>query len=91
MAGLLRGGLIPQAYLYPAARRATRALLRQPRPLRRERAQRLAPLQTTTSPSHLPDLGKQIAYPANREGVAQRLPAPAGPKRIEVDLALLDP
>jgi len=36
----------------------------------------------------LPEIGKQIAYKANRAGVADRCADPAGPKSIEVDLAL---
>jgi transposase len=37
----------------------------------------------------LPELGKKIAYQANRAGVAERCDAPAVHKTIEVDLALL--
>ena len=39
-AGLRRGGMRPQAYVYPAERRATRALLRRRVPLMRKRAER---------------------------------------------------
>jgi transposase len=38
MAVLLRGGMLPQAYVYPAQRHATRDLLRRRRPLVRTRA-----------------------------------------------------
>jgi transposase len=38
IAALLRGGLLPQAYVYPAAMRATRDLRRRRTPLRRNRA-----------------------------------------------------
>ena len=34
-------------------------------------------------------MGKKIADKANRHGVAERLADPAGPQRIEVDLALM--
>jgi hypothetical protein len=37
----------------------------------------------------LPEIGKKIAYKANRDGVAERFAAPAVPKSIEVDLALI--
>ena len=40
MAALLRGGMLPQAAVSPAERRATRALLRRRPPLRRKRAAR---------------------------------------------------
>jgi hypothetical protein len=91
LAGWLRGGMLPQAAASPAARRATRDLLRRRRPLRRQRAARCAPSQPTNSPDHLPALGKTIAYEANRDGVAERFPEPAGPKSLEVDLALMGP
>ena len=39
--------------------------------------------------SNLPEIGKKIAYKANRDGVAERFPEPAGQQSIAVDLALL--
>src|SRR5262249_49931505 len=39
---------------------------------------------------NLPEIGKKIAYKANRSGVAERFAAPAVQKSVEVDLALLD-
>jgi hypothetical protein len=50
MAALLRGGMLPQAYVYPAQRRATRDLLRRRLPLAHKRAALLAHVQTTHSP-----------------------------------------
>jgi transposase len=89
IAALLRGGMLPQAYVYPAAMRATRDLLRRRTHLMRKRAELLAPVQNTNSQYNLPESGKKIAYKANREGVADRFPALAVPKNIEVDLALI--
>jgi transposase len=86
---LRRGGLRPQASVSPAALRATRALLRRRMPLRRTRSEWLTPIQNTQSPYHLPEIGKQIAYNAHRDGVAERLLAPAVQQRIDVALALL--
>src|SRR5437899_8894515 len=54
---LRRGGLLPQADVSPAARRATRALLRRRRPLARTRGARLAHVHTTNRPYHLPAIG----------------------------------
>ena len=90
IAVLVRGGMIPQAYVYPAEMRATRDLLRRRMPLGRKRAELLAHVQNTNSPYNLPEIGKKIAYQANRDGVAERFPAPAVQKSIEVDLALID-
>lgn len=56
----------------------------------RERAQLLAHIQNTNSQYNLPEIGKKIAYQANREGVAERFAEPSGQKSIEVDLALID-
>jgi hypothetical protein len=75
--------------MYPAAMRATRALLRRRVHLLRTRAERLTHLQHTTSQDNRPEMGKKIAYQATRDGVAERCSAPAVPKRLDVDRALL--
>ena len=90
LAGLLRGGMWPQASGSPAQMRATRALLRRRLHLLRTRAEVLTPLQHTTSQDNWPERGKKMASQANRAGVAERFAAPAVPQSIAVDLALLD-
>jgi transposase len=90
IAVLLRGGMLPQAYAYPAAMRATRDLLRRRMHLMRKRAELLAHVQNTNSQSNLPAIGKKLAYKANRQGVAERFADPAVQKSIEVDLALIE-
>jgi transposase len=89
IAVLLRGGMLPQAYVYPAEMRATRDLLRRRMHLARKRGELLAHVQNTNSQYNLPVIGKKIAYKANREGVAERFADPAVQKSIEVDLALI--
>jgi transposase len=89
IAMLLRGGMLPQAYVYPAQMRATRDLLRRRIHLMRKRSELLAHVQQTNSQYNLPEIGKNIAYKANRHGVAERFTDPAVQKSIEVDLALL--
>ncbi len=91
MAVGLRGGRLPPASGYPAAMRATRERLRRRRPQRRQRAARLAPLQPPNRPYPLPEMGKPSADQAHRAGVAERWPAPAVQKSIEVALARLGP
>jgi hypothetical protein len=86
---LLRGGMLPQADVYPADMRATRDLLRRRMPLMRKRAELRAHIHKTNSQYHLPDIGKKLADKANRDGVAERLPAPAVQQSREVDLALI--
>jgi hypothetical protein len=88
LAALRRGGLRPQASVAPAQLRATRALLRRRTHLMRTRAARLAHVQQTTSQDNRPELGKQMAYQANRAGGAERLRDPAGHTALAVDLAL---
>jgi transposase len=89
IAVLLRGGMLPQAYVYPADMRATRDLLRRRMYLTRKRAELLAHIQNTNSQYNLPEIGKKLAYKANRDGVAERFADPAVQKSMEVDLALL--
>jgi transposase len=89
LAALLRGGMLPKAYVYPAEIGATRDLLRCRIHLTRQRSELLAHVQNTNSQYHLPEIGKKIAYKANRQGVAERFDDPAVQKTIEVDLALI--
>jgi transposase len=90
IAVLLRGGMLPQAYVYPAAMRATRDLLRRRMHLMHKRAELRTHIQQPNSQYNLPEIGKKIADKANRDGVAERFADPAVQKSIEVDLALID-
>ena len=89
IAVLLRGGMLPQASVYPAEMRAPRDLLRRRLHLTRKRAELLAHIQNTNSQYTLSEIGKKLAYKANRDGVAERFPDPAVQKSVEVDLALI--
>jgi transposase len=89
IAVLLRGGMLPQAYVYPADMRATRDLLRRRMHLARKRGELLAHVHNTNSQYNLPAIGTKIAYKANRDGVAERFADPAVQKSIAVDLALI--
>ena len=53
---------LPQAYVYPAARRATRDLRRRRLPLARKRAEILAHIHNPNSPYNLPAIGTKMAY-----------------------------
>jgi transposase len=90
IAVLLRGGMFPQAYVYPAEMRATRDLLRRRCHLARKRAELLAHIHNTNSQYNLPEIGKRLANKANREGVADHFPDPSVHKAIEVDVSLID-
>src|SRR5438093_1863451 len=90
IAGLLRGGLLPQAYVYPAAMRSTRDLLRRRLHLVRKRGQLLAHIQNTRAQYNLPAFERRLAYPANRDGVSAHFTDPGVRKSVDVDLALID-
>jgi len=90
IAVLLRGGMMPMAYVYPQGMRSTRDLLRRRMHLTRKRAELLAHVQNTNYQYNLSDIGKKIAYKANREGVAERFPDASVQKSIELDLTLLN-
>ena len=90
IAVLLRGGMLPQAYVYPAEMRATRDLLRRRCHLVRKRAELLAHIQNTNSQYNLPEIGKKLAYKANREGGEEHFPEPSVRKTLAVAVSLLD-
>ena len=89
IAVLLRGGTLPQAYVYPPEMRATRDLLRRRCHLARKRAELLAHIQNTNSQYNLPELPQRLASKANRTGVAEHFPDPSVRKSIALDLALI--
>lgn len=90
IAVLLRGGMLPLAYVYPPEMRATRDLLRRRCHFMRKRAELLAHIQNTNSQYNLPVFGKKLAYNGNRAGVEEHFPEPSVRKTIEVDVALID-
>ena len=82
--------MLPQAYVYPAEMRVTRDLLRRRCHLVRKRAELFAPIQTTTSQYTLSEIGKRLAYKANREGVADHFPDPSVRQTSAVEVSLID-
>jgi hypothetical protein len=87
---LLRGGLLPQAYVYPAAMRSTRDLLRRRLHLVRKRGPLLAHMQNTRAQYNLPAFAKRVAYPGNRDGGVEHFPDPSVRKSIAVDVVSID-
>jgi len=90
IAVLLRGGMIPRAYIYPSEMRSTRDLLRRRMHLVRKRAELLAHVQNTNYQYNLPEIGKRIDRKSNREGVSDLFPDVSVRKSIELELTLLD-
>lgn len=89
---LLRGGMLPQAYVYPKGRRETRDLLRRRMYLVRKRAETMAHIQNTNSQYNLPPFGKKIDRASNRDelNIPARFADPRVQKTMEVDVELLD-
>jgi transposase len=89
-AGLLRGGLLPEAYVYPAEMRATRDLMRRRLHFVRHRGQLLAHIQNTHHQYNQAAPGKRITYRSNREGIGQGFEDPSIRESLAADLALVD-
>lgn len=89
IAVLVRGGMLPMAYVYPREMRATRDLLRRRCHFTHKRAELLTHIQNTASQYQLPALGK-IAYHGNRVGVAAQFQDPEVRTSVETNLALID-
>jgi transposase len=92
IAVLLRGGMLPQAYVYPKGMRETRDLLRRRTFLVRRRAEALTHLVNTNSQYNLPPLSKKLCYAQNREDLdlPSRFADESVRKNVAVDLALID-
>jgi len=68
IAVLLKGGMIPQAYVYPPEMRATRDLLRRRNHLMRKRSELIAHIQNTISQYNLPAFEGRIRKRHERDG-----------------------
>ena len=90
IATLLRGGMFPVAYVYPAGMRETRDLLRRRMHLVHIRGGTLAHIQNTNSQYNLPPFAKKLCHARNRHDVAQRFTNDSVRTNIELDLDLID-
>ena len=86
---LIRSGMFPQAYTYPAKMRATRDLLRRRNHLKRKRAELLVHIQNTRSQYNLPDRLGTIDKPENRKDIEDRFDHPCVKKSISMDLQMV--
>jgi len=89
IAVLLRGGMLPQAYVYPKRMPATRDLLRRRNHLMRKRADLLAHIQNTASQYNLPPLGTRVDRKGERDSIPTHFPDPVVRRSIELDLSLI--
>lgn len=89
IAMLLRGGMLPVAYVYPVRLRSTWDLLRRRMHFVCKRAELLAHIQNTKSQYNLPDFQKTISYQRNRKGVVEHFQDASVQKSISLDLELI--
>jgi transposase len=90
IAVLMRGGMFPEAYVYPRKMRGTRDLMRRRMHLMRKRSELLAHIHNTNSQYNLPEIKKNLRYAFNREGITERFSDASVQKSIELDLNLID-
>ena len=90
LAGLLRGGVFPQAYVYPKAKRATRDLLRRRANFVRQRAHLIAHIQNTNSQYNHPPFAKKLTYKGNRnDEIAVRFEDDSTKLSVQADLNMI--
>ena len=87
---LLKGGMLPQAYVYPASMRATRDLLRRRMHLSRQRAHLIAHIQNTVHQYNLPALGVRLGKPTERGGVVGQFPPGDTQAMVQLDMDLIN-
>ena len=90
IAMLLRGGTLPQAYVYPAEMRSTRDLLRRREYFMHQQSELLEHIQNTNTQYNFTAFAKRIRTPSNRTGIAERFADPLVSKSVEVDVRVLD-
>jgi len=89
IAVLLRGGMLPQAYVYPARMRAARDLLRRRNHFMHKRAELFAHIQNTRSQYNLSEPFGRLARPQNRQGLARRFEQSAVQNTVAADLQMI--
>jgi transposase len=91
IAGLLRGGMFPMAYVYPRGKRATRDLLRRRSHFVRHRAQLITHITNTNSQYNLPPFTAKLSRASNRaDDLAKRFADPSVRCSVQADLDLID-
>jgi transposase len=91
IARLLRGGNFPLAYAYPKERRGLRDLLRARLRLVRQRAELYGHVHTARRQANLPPVSNDVKYKGKRAAITADIADPFVRRRVETDLALLEP
>jgi transposase len=90
IAGLLRGGMFPMAYVYPRAMRQTRDLLRRRTFFVRQKAQLIAHITNTNSQYNLPPFARKLSRCPDYHDLAKRFQHESTQLSISADAALID-
>jgi transposase len=90
IAVLLRGGMLPQAYVYPQKMRSTRDLLRRRTHLVRKRAELFSHIQNTRSQYNIEEPIGKISRPKHREGVVELFDDASAQDMVAVDLQVIE-
>ena len=94
IAALLRGGMIPMAYVYPSHMRSTRDLFRRRMHFMRKRTELLSHIKNTNSQYNLPEIGQRISRRCDREKLGEslinRFNDQSVRKSMEVNIGLLN-
>jgi transposase len=91
IARLLKGGNFPPAYAYPRERRGLRDLLRARLRLVRQRAELYGHVHTARRQANLPPVSSDVKYKSKRAAITADIADPFVRRRVETDLALLEP
>lgn len=90
IARLMKGGMFPQAYVYPRQWRGTRDLMRRRMRLMRQRAELIAHIHNTLSQYNLPPNTNNLRYAQHRAVLRQAFPDPSVQRSINLDLDRID-
>jgi transposase len=91
IARLLRGGNLPQAYVYPQQRRSLRDLLRTRLRFVRLRARTYGHVHTALRQLNLPPVSSDVKYKSKRGRITDTIPDAHVRRSVAADLELLDP
>jgi transposase len=92
IASLMRGGLFPNAYVYPRNMRATRDLLRRRQYFTHKQSELIGHIKNTASQYNLPAFQKAIQYESNRVDIPSRFQYqdPSVQLSMTTDMEMLD-
>lgn len=90
IAGLLRGGMFPMAYVYPRAMRETRDLLRRRSFFVQQKSQLIAHITNTNSPYNLPPFERKLSRHPDYSELAERFAHESTQLSISADATMID-